>query len=154
MTVRLQPADLGMVQVRIAHVASGATQVDISAENPATLLALQKDQPQLHRTLDEAGIPAAGRVVTFHAAGPVAPASGGAAAGSSGDHPHGQPGSAGRANTGTADTDASTGGRGSFAARERNTYSTSRRPAPAPAPAAATPAPAGKSYRVGLDITA
>jgi hypothetical protein len=156
MTVRMQPADLGMVQVRIAHAASGGTQIEISAENPATLQALQRDQPQLHRTLDEAGVPVAGRTVTFHVAAAAVPAAaGGAGGGAAGGHSHSQPNSGGRANTGTADADGSAGsGRGSYPARERNTYSTARRPVPAPATAKANAAPAGTSYRIGLDITA
>ncbi|MDQ2765284.1 MAG: flagellar hook-length control protein FliK, partial [Pseudomonadota bacterium] len=55
MTVRLHPGELGMVQLKIAREISGATQIEITADNPTTLLALQRDQPQLHRTLDEAG---------------------------------------------------------------------------------------------------
>jgi hypothetical protein len=156
MTVRMQPADLGMVQVRIARAVSGGTQIEITAENPATLQALQRDQPQLHRTLDEAGVPAAGRNVTFHVAAAAVPAAaGGAGAGAAGGHSHSQPNSGGRANSATTDADGSAGGgRGSYPARERNSYSTARRPVPAPATGKASAAPAGKSYRIGLDITA
>ena len=46
MTVRLHPGDLGMVQVKIERSAAGATQIGITADNPATLLAMQRDQPQ------------------------------------------------------------------------------------------------------------
>jgi flagellar hook-length control protein FliK len=158
MTVRLQPADLGMVQVRIARAMSGATQIEITAENPATLLALQRDQPQLHRTLDEAGISAAGRTVTFHAAPSTQAAATQAAAGSNGSgssagHGSSQQGPpAGRTGAGTTDPNGSSGGgRGSYAARERNTYPTGTRTS---APPAAAGTPAAKSYRVGLDITA
>ena len=65
MTVRLHPAELGMVQVRIERATSGLTQIDITADKPETLLALQRDQPALHRTLDQAGVPSAGRTISF-----------------------------------------------------------------------------------------
>jgi hypothetical protein len=151
-TIRLRPAELGMVQVRIATAVSGTTQIEITADNPATLLTLQRDQLQLHRTLDEAGIPAAGRTVTFH----VAPAEQAAASGGSGasaGHGNSQQGSNGRTQAGTTDADGSAG-RGSHPARERSTYPTSRRPSTPPAAAGANQTPAGTSNRIGLDITA
>jgi flagellar hook-length control protein FliK len=154
MTVRLHPADLGMVQVRIAQMASGMTQIDITADNPATLLALQRDQPQLHRTLDDAGMAAAGRTVTFHVAQPAQAAAGGNGSGSPAGNGGGQQGSAGRSGTGTTDADGSGGGQGSYPARERTTFLTGRRSGAQPAIAGATAATAGKSYRIGLDITA
>jgi flagellar hook-length control protein FliK len=153
MTVRLQPADLGMVQVKIERALSGATQIDITADNPATLLALQRDQPQLHRTLDDAGIPAAGRTVTFHTA-QVAQAAASSASGSPAGHNANQQGSPNRTSTNTTDADgSSSGGRGSYLGRERNTYPTSRRSAPLPTPPGAKAATV-QAYRIGLDITA
>jgi hypothetical protein len=150
MTVRLHPAELGMVQVRIAQAASGTTQIDITAENPATLLALQRDQPQLHRTLDEAGISAAGRTVSFHVA-EAAQGSGSNASGSG--HGSGQQGSASRNSAGTTDADGSAGGgRGSY--RTREPYPAGRRPGAIPAPAGSSAVTASQSYRIGLDITA
>ena len=155
MTVRLHPAELGMVQVRIAQVASGAMQVDITADNPATLLALQRDQPQLHRALDDAGIAAAGRTVTFHVAQPAQAVAGVNTPASANGHGTGQQGSAGRTNTGTTDADGSAGGgRGSYAARERIAYPTSRRSGAPAAATGTTGRAAGTSYRIGLDITA
>ena len=155
MTVRLHPAELGMVQVRIGSAVSGGTHIEITAENPSTLLALQRDQPQLHRTLDDAGIPAAGRTVTFHVVQPAQAAASSNGSGTSGGHGSSQQGSPGRTGSGTTDADGSAGGgRGSFPARERNTYSSSRRASAEPATANATVASAGKSYRIGLDITA
>jgi flagellar hook-length control protein FliK len=152
MTVRLHPADLGMVQVRIAQAASGMTQIDITTDNPATLLALQRDQPQLHRTLDDAGIAAAGRTVTFHVAQPAQAAAGGNGSGSPANYGGSQQGSGGQTGSGATGTDGSDsgGGQGSYPARER-TYLTGRRSGAQPAIAAAT---AGQSYRIGLDITA
>ncbi|MGD0109268.1 MAG: flagellar hook-length control protein FliK [Rhodopila sp.] len=155
MTVRLQPAELGMVQVRIGSAVSGETHIEITAENPATLLALQRDQPQLHRTLDDAGIPAAGRTVTFHVVQAAQAAASSNGSGSSGGHGSSQQGSASRTGGGTTNADGSSGGgRGSLPARERNTYSSSRRSSAEPATANANAANAGKSYHIGLDITA
>jgi flagellar hook-length control protein FliK len=155
MTVRLQPGELGMVQVKIARERSGATQIEITAENPTTLLALQRDQPQLHRTLDEAGIPATGRTVTYHVAEAAQAAANSNGSATSGGHTSSQPSSASRTNAGSTDADGSAGGgKGSYPARERNTYSTGRRSNSTPATTDANVAPAGKSYRVGLDITA
>ena len=66
----------------------------ITADRPATLALLQHDQPQLHRALDQAGVAAEGRALTFHlapaddralpAAAAPAPGGGGAAAGDGG----------------------------------------------------------------------
>jgi flagellar hook-length control protein FliK len=152
MTVRLHPADLGMVQVRIAQAAPGATQIEITATNPATLLALQRDQPQLHRTLDDAGIAAAGRTVTFHVAQPAQAAAGGNGSGSPSGHGSSHQGSAGRTGAGTTDANGSAGGgRGSYSARERTAYPTGRRSEAQPAGGSAA---VGTSYRIGLDITA
>ena len=151
MTVRLQPSDLGMVQVRIASAVTGTTHIDITAEQPATLLALQRDQLQLHRTLDEAGIPAAGRTITFHAA-QAAPSAGSSGSGSATGQGSGQQGSPSRTGTGTTDPDGSAGGgRGNYSARERTTYPTDGNRARDLREFGAT---AAKSYRIGLDITA
>jgi hypothetical protein len=151
MTVRLHPAELGMVQVRIERATSGLTQVDIIADKPETLLALQRDQPALHRTLDQAGVPSAGRTISFHAV-PPAPASSGGASTTSGQG-GGQPqSSAGRASHGNTDADGSSGGgRGGYFAREAKPWpngrqSTTTQEAAAPADT--------RTYRAGLDITA
>lgn len=150
MTVRLQPVELGMVQVRIARAVSGETQIEITAEKTDTLLALERDQPQLHRTLDEAGIPAAGRTMTFHAAqpAPASASSNGSGSGSS------QQGSATRGTAGNTDLGGSSGGRASYPARKPNTYSSGRQSIGSIESANANLATATKSYRVGLDITA
>jgi flagellar hook-length control protein FliK len=77
MTLRLHPAELGVVQVQIGRTATGSAHVEITVEKTATLQALLEDQPQLHRALDDAGVPAAGRTVTFHTAPPPSMAAGG-----------------------------------------------------------------------------
>lgn len=149
MTVRLHPADLGMVQVRIERTQSGATQVEFSADKEDTLQALARDQVALHRTLDDAGIPAAGRTVTFHIVQP-APSSSGTGGGDlgSGQHPGGT-------NSGSTDADtASNDGRGSHPAREANRWTGSRLAGNPLITAGATPVGNAQTYRVGLDITA
>jgi flagellar hook-length control protein FliK len=151
MTVRLQPAELGIVQVRIARAASGATQIEITAEKSATLLALQRDQSQLHRTLDQAGVPAVGRTVTFHAAVPThvpSNSNGGALGG-------GQQSAANRTSAGHTYTDSSgSGGRDSYQSKEAHSHGSAKRPIILPEIAAADVTTALQSYRVGLDITA
>jgi flagellar hook-length control protein FliK len=77
MTLRLHPAELGAVQVQIGQTETGAARVEITADKADTLQALIRDQPQLHRALDDAGVPAAGRVITFHAAPVESTANGG-----------------------------------------------------------------------------
>jgi hypothetical protein len=153
MTVRLHPAELGMVQVRIERATSGLTQVDITADRPETLLALQRDQPALHRTLDQAGVPSAGRTVSFHAVPPAPASSGGGGASTTSGQGGGQPqGLGGRASYGNTDADGSTGGgRGGYFTREAKTSPNGRQPAVAQE--AANPA-AARTYRAGLDITA
>lgn len=77
--IRLDPAELGHVQIRIERQAGGQISVALSAERPETLHLLQHDQVQLHQALDQAGVTRQGRNVTFHLAGepgdsPLAPA--------------------------------------------------------------------------------
>jgi flagellar hook-length control protein FliK len=69
LTLRLEPADLGTVQVRIDRPAEAPAHVDISVSRPETLTLMLRDQAQLQHTLDQAGVPAAGRTVSFHLAG-------------------------------------------------------------------------------------
>ena len=68
LTIRLDPVELGRVQVRIEQAADGPARVSLVAERPQTLQLLQQDQPQLHRALDLAGVPAEGRVIQFQLA--------------------------------------------------------------------------------------
>ena len=58
LTVRLNPGELGQVEVRIDRPADGgAAQVKVVAERPETLALLQRDAPELGRALQQAGIP-------------------------------------------------------------------------------------------------
>jgi Meckel syndrome type 1 protein len=57
LTVRLNPGELGQVEVRIERPADGsAAQVKVVAERPETLALLQRDAPELGRALQQAGI--------------------------------------------------------------------------------------------------
>ena len=99
LTVRLDPPDLGRVQIRIDRSPDAQAHVVITVERPETLTLLLRDQPQLQHALDQAGVPATGRSVTFHIAvlepaaraeTPMpAPPAGGASPGMGGDFPHG-----------------------------------------------------------------
>ena len=66
LTLRLDPPELGQVQIRIERPQDAPARVEITVERQETLTLLLRDQPQLQRALDQAGIPADGRSVTFH----------------------------------------------------------------------------------------
>jgi flagellar hook-length control protein FliK len=70
--IRLQPADLGTVQVRIERAHDGAATITVLVEKAATMHSIQQDLPHLHQALDRAGLPAESRQVTVQ----LAPASG------------------------------------------------------------------------------
>jgi len=69
LTLRLEPADLGIVQVRIDRPIQAPAHVDISVSRPETLTLMLRDQTQLQHALDQAGVPAEGRTLSFHLAG-------------------------------------------------------------------------------------
>lgn len=69
-TVRLDPAELGQVRIRIERAADGATHVTIAAERPETLRLLIRDEPRLREALERAGLPPDGRGMTFQLAPP------------------------------------------------------------------------------------
>jgi hypothetical protein len=147
MTVRLHPAELGMVQVRIERSAFGAAHIELTANEPETLQALQRDQSALHRALDGAGIPAAGRTLSFHAAQPTPVSASSGSTGpalAGGQHPSSWRGANGNPDAGRF----AGGGRGSYSAWETPRRSGGR-PSSAKS-ASATP----RVYRPGLDITA
>jgi hypothetical protein len=79
-TLRLDPAELGQVQIRIDRPPDAPAQVDITVQRPETLTLLLRDQPQLQHALDQAGVPADGRSVTLHMASPETFASPGSTA--------------------------------------------------------------------------
>jgi Flagellar hook-length control protein FliK len=120
LTLRLDPPELGHVQIRIDRPSDAPARVDITVERAETLTLLLRDQPQLQRALDQAGIPPDGRSVTFHVAATEAsprydggPGSGGTGTGSSGagdasygaHHQGGRPTRGGFADTNDTNTD-------------------------------------------------
>jgi hypothetical protein len=153
MTVRLNPDGLGTVQVRIERTASGETQIAVTADKAATLQALQRDQPQLSRALDQAGIPAAGRSMTFHIMEPAQASSSSNETGSGSSHqaPGGRTSADNAGSDGSSGADPGGGGRGSHSTRESNAYSTGRQSNETTGTNAAA---AARTYRAGLDITA
>ena len=148
MTIRLHPDDLGMVQVRIERTPGGMTLVQITAEKSDTLQALQRDQARLHLTLDEAGIAAAGRTVTFHIVPPASP--------STDSNTPGQHGGTGQGNHGMLDADGSaSGGKGDRPAPEGNRWSGASLAGGTLARGGSAAPPSGPGvHRAGLDITA
>jgi hypothetical protein len=70
-TVHLQPAELGQVQIRIDQTVAGAAHINITAERPETLQLLQRDEPRLQQALDQAGVLSSGRTVSFQASVPA-----------------------------------------------------------------------------------
>lgn len=70
LTMRLQPPELGEVHIAIERPQDAPPRVDITVERAETLTLLLRDQPQLQRVLDQAGVPSEGRSVAFHLATP------------------------------------------------------------------------------------
>jgi flagellar hook-length control protein FliK len=68
-TVRLQPAELGQVQIRIDQTVAGVAHIAITADRPETLQLLQHDEPRLQQVLDQAGVASTGRTVSFQVSG-------------------------------------------------------------------------------------
>jgi flagellar hook-length control protein FliK len=54
--IRLDPADLGRIDVRIEVDSNGQVTSHLTVEKPATLSMLQQDAPQLQRALNDAGL--------------------------------------------------------------------------------------------------
>ncbi len=129
-TLRLDPGELGQVQVRIDRGADGSSTVHVAAEHPDTLRLLIADQAALHRTLDQAGLAQDGRSVNFSLSTPDAGSS------ASSDRGSGS-GFMGNGNSGG-------GQQGGAWRQDRSSY-------PDPAPSS-TPSTAW--LRAGVDITA
>lgn len=71
MTVRLDPADLGAVHIRVNRTETGMAHVDIAAARPETLALLRADQSGLRQALNQAGVPADARGITFQLSPPT-----------------------------------------------------------------------------------
>lgn len=93
LVVRLEPAELGRVDVRIEREPGGPARISLLVERPDTLHAIQRDQAHLHRALDLAGVPPDGRQVQYQLAppdpSPLPPGSFGASGGFAGTGGHG-----------------------------------------------------------------
>jgi chemotaxis protein MotD len=153
MTLRLNPAELGMVQVRIDRTPDGQANVAISADRPETLDMLRHDQPALQRALDQAGVPAEGRTLSFHAVQAVGSSGPGGGSANSGGNASGNAtqGQSGSSQSGSAQS----GAGGGFGSAQQSFYGSGRRsaathPQTAQPDQTATP----KWLRAGLDITA
>ena len=68
LTLRLEPAELGQVHIRIERSQESPAKVEITVERPETMTLLLRDQHDLHRALDQAGVPADGRTLSFQLA--------------------------------------------------------------------------------------
>jgi len=90
--IRLAPAELGHVQVRIERSTDGPAHIVLAVERTDTLMLLMQDRPQLDTALTAAGISPEGRTLQFSLSG------GSAGGGSSGA---GSGGSSGGGNTGS-----------------------------------------------------
>jgi hypothetical protein len=150
-TVRLHPAELGMVQVQIERPPGGPATVAITVERAETLQMLVQDQPQLHRALDQAGVPAQGRSIAFHVASLTQPVPSTSPSGNA-------PFNGAQSHASSSGGNAGGGGTGSYAARDQAGYAGSRKPNHS-SPQSAQPEDAKfpndpQWRRVGLDITA
>ena len=63
--IRLDPAELGHVQIRIDRPADGPAHVVLAVERSDTLMLLLQDRPHLNQALDAAGVPPEGRTLQF-----------------------------------------------------------------------------------------
>jgi flagellar hook-length control protein FliK len=75
--IRLDPVDLGRVDVRLTVDDAGKAQATLSVEKPQTLDMLQKDQPQLERALKDAGLDLSQNGLNFSLKGQQQQSSGG-----------------------------------------------------------------------------
>jgi flagellar hook-length control protein FliK len=70
LTLRLDPPELGLVQIRIERPQDAPARVEITVQRQETLTLLLRDQPQLQTALNQAGVPLDGRSITFHLVAP------------------------------------------------------------------------------------
>jgi len=55
-TMQLNPMNLGRLEIKMKFTRDGAVKAQLIAEKPETLSMLQKDQPQIQRLLQQAGL--------------------------------------------------------------------------------------------------
>ncbi len=138
LTLHLEPATLGHVQIQIDRAPDATARVEITVQRPQTLDLLIRDQPQLQHALDQAGVPADGRTLTLHLAPQdTSGSSFGAQGGAPGNTGFGAgPGSNGFGNGSSRNGGGANGNAGS----DTDTPPTGAQPS--------------RLYRAGLDITA
>jgi flagellar hook-length control protein FliK len=76
LTIRLEPETLGLVEIRIERPRNAPARVEVTAERAETMTALLRDTAQLEQTLDTAGVPSEGRILTFQIAPDASPGAG------------------------------------------------------------------------------
>ena len=69
LSVRLDPAELGAVEIRVERAATGPARVELVAAHAGTLDLLRADATALNRALDTAGVPPEGRQISFSLGG-------------------------------------------------------------------------------------
>lgn len=89
MTLRLDPAELGMVQVYVTRSHDGTASIRIDVERADTLTRFQSDLSHLHQALDRAGMPEQ-RSLTLHLAAPEHSVAGHAGSGGQSRFTHGE----------------------------------------------------------------
>ncbi|MCZ6524171.1 MAG: flagellar hook-length control protein FliK, partial [Alphaproteobacteria bacterium] len=67
--IRLQPADLGRVEVKLEVAGDGRTVVTVRADKPETLELLQRDARSLERALEQAGLRTDSESLSFNLRG-------------------------------------------------------------------------------------
>ena len=69
LSVTMAPVELGRVAVTVERVGDGTARISVTAERPETLQLLQKEHTQLSQLLDNAGVGAEGRSLSFSLTG-------------------------------------------------------------------------------------
>jgi len=69
LTVRMNPADMGRIEVRMAFDDGGTLRASVAAERPAALDLLRRDSADLHRALSDAGVRADAQSFRFDTRG-------------------------------------------------------------------------------------
>lgn len=65
LVMRLDPPELGRVEIRVEHGPDTGASVEVVADRPGTLALLRQDAPALHQALTDAGIPTQRRSLTM-----------------------------------------------------------------------------------------
>lgn len=136
LTIRLNPEELGSVQIRVQHSPDASVQVAVTAERPETMLLLLRDHDGLRQALAQAGVNVNARDISYQVAQPTATLSQGGVG--SGQTAMNQGGTGQQGAQGQAGTQSDNG---------RSSWFTL--PSPDAPPSAVAPLPAE-----GLDITA